>query len=158
MIAAFKTAGFGYTFINDNAGVPETERNRKGVAGVAAQDYARQASAFFGNRPLDNPGYSKMELIGEVKVGSTNRLDVLKVEQRLKYLGYGISSLAGSAEIQVNGQLSNSELLDPQQFDQIASGKKTFQTSPKAATVSAFDLNWLNAYNAPTGCALMQKK
>ena len=88
MIAAFKTAGFGYTFINDNAGVPETERNRKGVAGVAAQDYARQASAFFGDRPLDNPGYSKMELTGEVKVGSTNRLDVLKVEQRLKYLGF----------------------------------------------------------------------
>ena len=63
VIAAFKTAGFGYTFINDNAGVPETERNRKGVAGVAAQDYARQASAFFGDRPLDNPGYGKIEFL-----------------------------------------------------------------------------------------------
>ena len=86
--AAAKSLGFGYGFYDGNPGIAKTELARHGFAGVAARDYATTATTFFGDRPLDNPGYSKMTLKGQVGVGSTNKLDVLKVEQRLKYLGF----------------------------------------------------------------------
>ncbi len=57
---------------------------------VTAKDIER-VNTFFGDRPLDNPGYSKFELRGSVGVGAGNlndRLDVYRVEQRLKYLGF----------------------------------------------------------------------
>ena len=75
---------------------------------VDAKDYASAPAAFFGDRPLDNPGYSKMELTGEVKVGSTNRLDVLKVEQRLKYLGFpAMGSDAGGVPTAANNTIQD---------------------------------------------------
>ncbi len=74
---------------------------------VAAKDFAQTANTFFGDRPLDNPGYSAMTLKGEVKTGSTDRLDILKVEQRLKYLGYYKFRLGGTniSEIKVDGAM-----------------------------------------------------
>ena len=88
---------------------------------VDAKDYASATATFFGDRPLDNPGYSKMELTGEVKVGSINKLDVLKVEQRLKYLGYGLAStgVAGTGEVTVDGSFDQKEAADLKLFEKV---------------------------------------
>ena len=77
---ADKVIGFGYGFANNKPSLPRDQINRVGGVRVDAKDYASASATFFGDRPLDNPGYSKMELTGEVKVGSINKLDVLKVE------------------------------------------------------------------------------
>jgi VCBS repeat-containing protein len=54
-----------------------------------------QGRVFFGDRPLDNPGYTRFELSDEVKVRddgapltAAQALDVWRVEQRLAYLGF----------------------------------------------------------------------
>ncbi|WP_301102657.1 matrixin family metalloprotease, partial [Propionivibrio sp.] len=61
---------------------------RLGMVTVSAKDYD-SAGVFFGDRPLDDPGYSAITLKGSVGVGQTNDvLDVYRVEQRLKYLGF----------------------------------------------------------------------
>ncbi|MCM8661444.1 MAG: hypothetical protein NFV80_00090, partial [Candidatus Accumulibacter sp.] len=59
-------------------------------------DYERAAGTiFFGDRPLDDPGYHEFRLADSVGGESArNRLlDVVRVEQRLKYLGYGPSTI-----------------------------------------------------------------
>ena len=63
---------------------------RTGTVTVTATDYATaNNSHFFGDRPLDDPGYSAFKLKSGVGAGQTNDvLDVYRVEQRLKYLGY----------------------------------------------------------------------
>jgi hypothetical protein len=63
---------------------------KEGLVRVKAQDYAATGrEVFFGDRPLNNPGYSTMTLSGEVGVGKANdKLDVFRVEQRLRYLGF----------------------------------------------------------------------
>jgi hypothetical protein len=56
---------------------------------IRAEDYERNGALFFGDRPLDNPGYSEFTLSGLVGIGQDNNvLDVYRVEQRLKYLGF----------------------------------------------------------------------
>ena len=79
---------------------------------VAARDFAQLENTFFGDRPLANPGYSAIKLKGEVKTGSTDRLDVLKVEQRLKYLGFPAIGTASGNTIQdfdVDGKFTANE-------------------------------------------------
>jgi hypothetical protein len=62
---------------------------RSAAIGITAYDFATTANTFVGDRPLDNPGYSKLVLTGSVGFNGDNKpLDVLKVEQRLKYLGF----------------------------------------------------------------------
>jgi hypothetical protein len=63
---------------------------KEGFVRVTAQDYAATGrEVFFGDRPLSNPGYSQMQLRGTVGLNQANdRLDVFKVEQRLRYLGF----------------------------------------------------------------------
>ena len=146
---------------------------------VDAKDYASATAAFFGNRPQDNPGYSKMELIGEVKVGSTNRLDVLKVEQRLKYLGFGAPTGQTDRvqrELKVDGAFGQEETNAVKHFEKIlrfryngqigygtvgdgnfssnlnnADGKisPTEPVKNSRDAASGNSLAWLNAYNAP---------
>ncbi|MGP1664706.1 MAG: hypothetical protein ACTS5I_02075, partial [Rhodanobacter sp.] len=66
-------------------------QTRKVQVTIDIADANTAASAFFGDRPLTDPGYSNMTLAGAVGIGSTNnRLDVFKVEQRLKYLGFPV--------------------------------------------------------------------
>ncbi|MEQ1526082.1 MAG: matrixin family metalloprotease [Gallionella sp.] len=65
---------------------------RQGIVTVTAKDIPA-VQTFFGDRPLDNPGYSAFTLHGEVSVAAQQNktidvLDVYRVEQRLKYLGY----------------------------------------------------------------------
>jgi hypothetical protein len=57
---------------------------------VTAKDIAA-LNTFFGDRSLDNPGYSEFELTGGVGRNATNDvLDVYRVEQRLAYLGFPV--------------------------------------------------------------------
>jgi len=133
---------------------------------VAAKDFALTANTFFGDRPLDNPGYSAMTLKGEVKQGSTDRLDVYKVEQRLKYLGYtGYEKTHDQKvkEFTVDGKWASTEETALRGFyaathytsygngkgyegSDTAVGKSVVPTTD---TTINENFNWLNAYNAP---------
>jgi hypothetical protein len=73
-----------------------------------------------------------------------NLLDMIKVEQRLRYLGYGSTD----REIHVDGRFDSNELAVQAQFDQIVSGNTQYAAVP-GFTLSAQDIEWLNAYNAP---------
>ncbi len=56
---------------------------------ITAKDFAINRNPYFGDRPIDNPGYKEITLAAGVGDKQTNNpLDVLKVEQRLRYLGY----------------------------------------------------------------------
>ena len=85
-ISTPKTASLNYHFQYKNA--DGNWEWRSGAATVTAKDYSTANDpVFFGDRPLVNPGYSAFKLLGEVGVGA-DVLDVYRVEQRLKYLGY----------------------------------------------------------------------
>jgi VCBS repeat-containing protein len=119
---------------------------------------------FFGDRDLKNPGYSKFDLNGAVQADSdtNNELDVWRVEQRLKYLGftamgYGITGLAGNTkppqkdspnnylrEFDVDGKIEEKEKLAIIQFQKVVDG-----TVDGVVSQTGTSLNWLNAYNAP---------
>ena len=76
---------------------------------IRAKDFAMASNTlFFGDRPLENPGYSdfsgKLSADG-VNVGSTNRLDIFRVEQRLKYFGFPAMGTS-------NPNVSNNKLQD----------------------------------------------
>jgi hypothetical protein len=144
---------------------------------VTANDFAKaKDTIFFGDRDLKNPGYSAFKLSGDVKVGSTNTLDVYRVEQRLQYLGYGVAAAAvnGAGEVTVDGKLDSKEEVDLRMFRQIVAGKTEYDAkegSKPAVTEKVgkktvvkvpeglptpvevkkgSDLeNWLNAFNAP---------
>ncbi|RYE81520.1 MAG: tandem-95 repeat protein [Oxalobacteraceae bacterium] len=86
--------------------------DKVGVVDVTAHDYdATGAEIFFGDRPVDNPGYSAIQLFGEVGVGKANgKLDVFRVEQRLRYLGYpalGQEVSAGTNPTRVNNPIQD---------------------------------------------------
>jgi VCBS repeat-containing protein len=121
---------------------------------VSAKDYATDSKAniFFGDRPLDNPGYSSFNISSGVTAGSTNLLDVYRVEQRLKYLGYGQSAISGSGEIVVDGHLNaTTESIALRQFEQIVQGRTQYGngSTPVILSPNSIELGWLNAYNAP---------
>jgi predicted chitinase len=127
-----------------------------------------------GDRDINNPGYTAFTLSGAVTVGgevktSAQALDIWHIEQRLRYLGFGESSIAGSGEISVDGTLSKAEGVVLRQFDEIVDGKTewddgttyTYEPIPHsrnlkkvahaapAYSVTSNELTWLNAYNAP---------
>jgi predicted chitinase len=138
---------------------------RQGSVAVVAKDIAK-VNTFFGDRPLDNPGYSKANLSGAVgkQINAINKLDVYRIEQRLKYLGFGASSIQGSGGISVDGVLSNKEETTLRMFEEIVQGRSsylqrtvsgrdgkssTFTIAPYTVILTAQDVDWLNAYNAP---------
>ncbi|MGQ0710116.1 MAG: matrixin family metalloprotease [Rhodoferax sp.] len=121
---------------------------------------------FFGDRPLENPGYSKLNLnkdtLGKV-AKEIARVDAARIEQRLKYFGYGVSQI-GNQEIAVDGKISQDEENTLRFFREITenrsgylqrtlsgrNGKSTTLTiAPYAVALNSADVNWLNAYNAP---------
>jgi len=78
-----ETVNFGFRFKNAQ-GVWEW---KDGTVKVTAKDFATTTTTFFGDRPLDNPGYSELKLAGEVSVAAQqaktiDTLDVYKIEQR----------------------------------------------------------------------------
>ncbi|HRI91766.1 MAG TPA: Ig-like domain-containing protein [Accumulibacter sp.] len=132
-------------------------------------DYTRAAeTVFFGDRPLNNPGYHPFAGAAglSARPGAENDLlDVWRVEQRLKYLGFGVSAM-NTGEITVNGTIDDAEHIALRQFDQIIDGKTAYattlteqitvggrartRTTPlPPVTLSEHDVAWLNAYNAP---------
>ena len=109
---ADKFLSFGYGFTDAKYEKTNPKFERSGQATVTARDYATAPATFFGDRPLDNPGYSKMTLTAEVKKDSENTLDVLKVEQRLKYFGYSSFNKTWTntvVEFKVDGDWSDPE-------------------------------------------------
>jgi hypothetical protein len=144
--------------------------SKKGSILVTAKDYAGSGTeVFFGDRPLDNPGYSTMTLSGAVGVGqANNRLDVFKVEQRLKYLGFPAIQLGTGNTIKdfsVDGKFAAQETAALKLFEKVvryqnAGGDARFANnnngadgvleSPSANNAQGLrTLNWLNAYNTP---------
>ncbi len=99
----------------------------KGSVFVTARDYASAVfTVFFGDRPLDNPGYSKFTLQGNVGVDQTNDvLDVYRVEQRLKYLGYPAMGYERSPtnntlqDFDVNGEFKEEEQAALKLFEKV---------------------------------------
>jgi len=71
----------------DSAGNP---RLKTGTLDLVVRDYASAPALFFGDRALKDPGYSEFTLKGTVGVNGADNdtLDVYRVEQRLKYLGF----------------------------------------------------------------------
>ncbi len=134
---------------------------------VTAKDAAH--GVFFGDRPLDDPGYSAFTLKGTVGAsGADNdRLDTYRVEQRLKYLGYSAFGYkAGAAtdnpstlrDFAVDGQFSAWEESALRAFYADTHLRNTSddknwginKVSTKLTVGPAADtLDWLNAYNAP---------
>ena len=170
---------FRYTTINEKG---DRVWHRSHIE-VAARDYITDfvqiRPVFFGDRPLDNPGYSAIVLKGEVKTGSTDRLDVLKVEQRLKYLGFpAMGTAAGNSikNFKVDGTFAAEESAALKLFEKTvryqnsAPSSRFAEASPGAdgvieqvnqqlqnnvtlanlnANQGLKTINWLNAYNAP---------
>ncbi|MBK7952690.1 MAG: hypothetical protein IPK02_01260 [Candidatus Accumulibacter sp.] len=115
------------------SGVDQNRPEQRLELKLRVVDYSRAAdTVFFGDRPLNNPGYHPFTLAGSVGGDTANAnqlLDVLRVEQRLKYLGYGLSAIAGNNEVTVNGVLDSGELIALRQFDQIVQNKSDYQDS-----------------------------
>jgi VCBS repeat-containing protein len=108
---ADKFAGLIFYFTDRQQAADDPEPG-KGLVTVTAKDYAPAANAFVGDRPLDNPGYSVFQLKGGVDTSSTNLLDIARVEQRLKYLGFAATDNTSGkpmAEIAVDGQWNAQE-------------------------------------------------
>ena len=147
---------------------------------MTATDYTKApGTVFFGDRPLSDPGYSAFTLTGDVKVGSTNTLDVYRVEQRLAYLGYSAFGVNGGAkhklkELKVDGKVPKVVGNVPTDLQSAlqafygathytryyhiggdtksgVNGFGTTKNNPVADLVapSSDNLSWLNAYNAP---------
>ncbi len=168
---------FTFSYKNDKGEVEWRSNNR---VTVAAKDIER-VSTFFGDRPLDNPGYSKFELKGSVGQGkgyANDRLDVYRVEQRLKYLGFpafnyptsknffegaATSNPRKPKDFKVDGKFDKEEETAMLAFyaathlrdtpgnpiDDKNWGISNGPSKAAQATASSDNLAWLNAYNAP---------
>ncbi|MDS4013282.1 MAG: Ig-like domain-containing protein, partial [Candidatus Accumulibacter sp.] len=133
-----------------------------GSALVTAKDFASTANVYFGDRPLDDPGYSKFELRGSVGISADNdRLDVYRVEQRLKYLGYNAydptKASASITEFAVDGIFGDPERRALQLLEKIVR-YGTGPTTGEAKAKGKASNNWATAevtvnirYNAEDG-------
>ena len=140
------------------------------IVNATARDIA-QVNTFFGDRPLDNPGYSELKLKGEVSVvkaksGQIDMLDVYKLEQRLKYLGFPAMG-TGTGNIiknfSVDGTFAAEEQAALKLFEKVVRyqnagpAARYGQALPGAdgliessnAGQAQITKDWLNAYNAP---------
>jgi hypothetical protein len=164
-----KFTDFSFSYLDNSTPEDAKKGSINGSASVEATDYAKGSAVFVGDRPLNDPGYSKFTLTGDVKVGSTNTLDVYRVEQRLAYLGYSafgmdsgkplVNNVHVPKEIVVDGNFgaeAQSALkalyAETHYLYYSGSGSNGIQTvTPTEATVAKGSDNfaWLNAYNAP---------
>ncbi|MCX6016396.1 MAG: hypothetical protein NT020_12555, partial [Chloroflexales bacterium] len=128
----------------------QADRWRTGRITIKAKDID-QVNTFFGDRPLDNPGYSEFSLKGAVGVNQANdRLDVARVEQRLKYLGFpaifndqeerALRAFYASTHYRYNSSSLSNGI-------QHATSSDAKLVSPGGTGDT--NLAWLNAFNAP---------
>ncbi|MEQ1526180.1 MAG: hypothetical protein ABL911_05515, partial [Gallionella sp.] len=146
---------------------------KHGIVSVTAHDYASSSNVFFGDRPLDNPGYSAFTLKGTVGVGQANDLlDVYRVEQRLRYFGYSAfgDGVSPAPITDAQKQTPHEFTVNGEFTDQEASALKLFESAVnygaghRSFGGAAGDIKrdgiaqenntdgttaWLNAYNAP---------
>ncbi|HLA34157.1 MAG TPA: hypothetical protein VJ001_04735, partial [Rhodocyclaceae bacterium] len=135
-----------------------------------------EGRVFFGDRDLNNPGYSKFDLSDAVKIRpaatkltAAQTLDVWRVEQRLKYLGFSSFEKTHNNQIkefEVDGNWGDVETTALRGFYSAThytsaaytpggSGYEATNSQPaKTVTPTNNDqdngnLNWLNAFNAP---------
>lgn len=114
-----KYIGFFFRY-KDAADKASPDTAKSGYAQVTAKDFASVSNIFFGDRPLVNPGYSEFLLKGSVGVKQDNDvLDVYRVEQRLKYLGYPAMGYTGpgAAKFPEKSTLSGTPYNLPQNFE-----------------------------------------
>ncbi|MFN0318260.1 MAG: Ig-like domain-containing protein, partial [Burkholderiales bacterium] len=95
---------------------------------------------FFGDRPLDNPGYSKFDLKGSVGRSNAENisLDVWRVEQRLKYFGYPVIKTNASNTIKdfkVDGQFAADEETALKFFETLVRYESVTETGRSAGAV-----------------------
>lgn len=163
-----KNIGFFFSYVDNSGEKPESG---KGYANVAAKDYTG-GGIFFGDRPLDDPGYSAFKLKGSVGVGKDNdTLDVYRVEQRLRYLGFPTITTGKDNTIKnfdVDGTFGEKESKALKLFEKVIRYENSGVNAryakdangadgvvgPNDAPIIASDqtstsLNWLSAYNAP---------
>ncbi|UUZ69425.1 Ig-like domain-containing protein [Polaromonas sp. P2-4] len=95
-------------------------KGSKAMLTITVADAPTSATVFFGDRALDNPGYSAMKLQGAVDEGITDKLDIYKVEQRLKYLGFSKTSTTASNEVTVDGAFTAKETAALTLFEKVA--------------------------------------
>jgi hypothetical protein len=105
-------------------------------------DYTRAPDAiFFGDRPLANPGYSAFTLSGSVGNGDTyvnDPLDVLRIEQRLKYLGFDNDTDPTNAEFIVDGKFGKDEEAVLLHFEKITFDGSTVRVESKVENTHEF--------------------
>ena len=116
---------------------------------VAASDYASAAGAvFFGDRSMQNPGYSAFTLHGSVGVnGDNNLLDVWRVEQRLKYLGFPAFNAPASFQGSIQG-VSMPQTALPGFFEQPDSNPRTSKEFKVDGIFGAEEASALRAFEA----------
>jgi hypothetical protein len=132
---------------------------------------------FFGDRPLNDPGYTAFKLSGAVSISqppltAAQKLDVYRVEQRLAYLGCsafgdGVSPVPTTNaqkqtphEFKVDGSFTNKEASALKLFESVVNygiGHRSFggaagdikRDGVAQANNADGTTAWLNAYNAP---------
>ncbi|MHB8166398.1 MAG: Ig-like domain-containing protein, partial [Sulfuricella sp.] len=155
-------------------------KGRTVTVALKVTDYVKaDNTVFFGDRDLKNPGYTAFTLSNTVRTGIANPtasqlLDVYRVEQRLKYLGFSSFDKTHSnqtREFQVDGNWTNVETTALRGFytathytsAAYTSGGFGYEGSAGANTVAKAaqtvvgtndarantNFNWLNAFNAP---------
>jgi predicted chitinase len=170
-ITAPKQASFTFTYqVKDEAGQWVW---KSGSVSVSATDYtATGREAYFGDRPLDNPGYSAIVLSGNVGVGqANNKLDVFKVEQRLRYLGFPalgskrdaqgrLDNTATPHDFQVDGAFGENEARALRLFEKVVRfGNGVEQTGTGKAKVKIPGTNiTVNATSTTKGTATFTSK
>lgn len=157
-------------------GRPINNWKNDGIAVITVDAADAQHGTFFGDRPLENPGYSEIKLKGEVSTTSTDILDIYRVEQRLKYLGYSAFGFKEGEEsvgttnpkkklgtvkgFTVDGKFGEEDESALRAFyaathyvyykQSNSNGIQTAtSTDAKSVKSGSENLNWLNAYNAP---------
>ncbi|WP_346949032.1 Ig-like domain-containing protein [Dyella sp.] len=134
-----------------------TKEQRSVVLKVTANDYTKASgTVLFGDRPASDPGYSAIHLSGAVGIGQKNDIvDVYRIEQRLKYLGYpalGLTTASADAlqDFKVDGKFGEAEARALSLFEEVTAGTaSSFSYSKNASINNGAALDWLNAYNAP---------
>ncbi|WP_301100571.1 matrixin family metalloprotease, partial [Propionivibrio sp.] len=130
-----------------------------GQVDITAKDFANSANVFFGDRPLENPGYSAFTLKGAVQAGSATNdvLDVYRVEQRLKYLGYADSTSGTLKEIVEDGKFSDDEAKALKLFEKIVRYTSAIGTGQESSGTARVEIQYRASVSATKDTAKLEE-